>query len=149
MEIRFPLFIDLTGRQVVVYGGGRIAARRVEALSRFGPAITVIAPEIQASLRRLPGVTCRAGVFDPASLPDAALVLAATDDPAVNRAIAAACRRRGIPVNSASDRADCDFHFPALAMRGNLVAGVNAGGTDHGLVRRTAAAIRRLLEDLE
>ena len=128
MARRFPLYIDLTGRRVLVYGGGAVASRRVETLSRFGPAVTVVA------------------VFRPEAMPAADLVLAATNDPEVNREIVRLCRQRGVPVNNASDQDQCDFHFPAVAVRGDVVVGVNAGGTDHGLVKRLAAAIRILLE---
>ena len=144
---KFPLFIDLHGRRVVVCGGGQIAARRVRTLSLFGPEITVIAPEILPEIRALPGVRCVEARCDPDSLPAADFVLAATGDPAVNAAVAAACRARGVPVNNASDQSQCDFQFPAVAVRGDLVAGVNAGGTDHSLVRRAAAAIRKLWEE--
>ncbi len=144
---KFPLFIDLHGRPVVLCGGGKIAARRAATLALFGPELTVIAPEIAPEIRALPGVRCIETPCDPAHLPEAVLVLAATDDPAVNAAVAAACRARGVPVNNASDQAQCDFQFPAVAVRGDLVAGINAGGTDHSLVRRAAAAIRKLWEE--
>ncbi len=151
MSRRFPLYIDLTGRPVLVYGGGTIAARRCRVLSGFGARLTVIAPEIRPEIRSLPGVICRFERFSAAAgkMPEAALVLAATGDPAVNRAIAAAARARGVPANNASDQHDCDFHFPAIAARGPLVVGVNAGGEDHRLAARAAAAIRRLLEQEE
>ena len=51
MARRFPLYIDLTDRRVLVYGGGAVASRRVETLSRFGPAVTVVAPEIAPAIR--------------------------------------------------------------------------------------------------
>lgn len=142
----FPLYISLDGHRVLVYGGGRIAARRVTVLSQFGAIIRIISPEIQPEIRYLPGVTYESGVFSAETMPDVDLVLAATDDIAVNRAIVAACRARGILVNSASDQRDCDFQFPAVAISGPLVVGVNAGGADHGLVRRAAAMIREKLE---
>jgi len=143
---RFPLYVDLTNRAVLVYGGGAIAARRCRVLSDFGPCLTVIAPEIRPEIQSLPGVECRFERFSAEAMPEAGLVLAATGDPAVNRAIAAAARARGVPVNNASEQDDCDFHFPAIAIRGPLVVGVNAGGEDHRLVARAAAAIRGLLE---
>ena len=139
MARRFPLYIDLTGRRVLVYGGGAVASRRVETLSRFGPAVTVVAPEIAPAIRSLPGVAWVEDVFRPEAMPAADLVLAATNDPEVNREIVRLCRQRGVPVNNASDQDQCDF-------RGDVVVGVNAGGTDHGLVKRLAAAIRILLE---
>ncbi len=132
----------------MVYGGGTIAARRCRVLSGFGPQITVIAPEICAEIRNIPGVICREARFLADDMPDAMLVLAATGDRGVNRAIVAAARARGIPVNDASDQNACDFHFPAIALRDPLVVGVNAGGQDHKLTARAAAAIRELLERL-
>lgn len=81
-------------------------------------------------------------------MPEAVLILAATGNRAVNQAIVAAARARGIPVNDASDQNACDFHFPAIALRDPLVVGINAGGKDHGLVARAAAAIRELLDGL-
>ncbi len=149
MSRRFPLYIDLTGRPVLVYGGGTIAARRCRVLSGFGARLTVIAPEIHPEIQSLPGVICRFERFSVETRPRAARVLAATGAPAVNRAIAAAARARGVPANNASDQHDCDFHFPAIAARGPLVVGVNAGGEDHRLAARAAAAIRRLLEQEE
>lgn len=148
MKRRFPLFVDLNGRRILVYGGGTIAARRCRVLSGFGPQITVIAPEICSEIRNIPGIVCREAVFSEDGMPEAELVLAATGDRDVNRAIAAAARARGVPVNDASDQNACDFHFPAIALRDPLVVGVNAGGQDHKLTARAAAAIRTLLERL-
>ncbi|MCI8844080.1 MAG: bifunctional precorrin-2 dehydrogenase/sirohydrochlorin ferrochelatase [Oscillospiraceae bacterium] len=148
MNRRFPLYINLNGRKVLVYGGGTIAARRCRVLSGFGPQITVIAPEICPEIRALPGIVCREESFSEDHMPEAVLILAATGNRAVNQAIVAAARARGIPVNDASDQNACDFHFPAIALRDPLVVGINAGGKDHGLVARAAAAIRELLDGL-
>ena len=146
MNRKFPFFLDLSGKRVLVYGGGSVAARRVRTLLQFGPVLTVAAPEICSEIRGLEGVCCIEAVFSAAGLPDADFVLAATNDAAVNHAIVMECRERGIPVNNASDQTECDFQFPAVAVKGDLVVGINAGGTDHGLVKRIAAAIRLFLE---
>ena len=148
MNSHFPLYIDMNGRRVLIYGGGVIAARRCRVLSGFGPRITVIAPEISEEIRNIPGVVCRTERFSADTMPDADFVLAATGDITINRAIVDASRERGIPVNDASDQNNCDFHFPAIARRGPLVVGVNAGGQDHRLTARAAAAIRDLLARL-
>lgn len=144
MNPKFPLFVDLGNRTVLVYGGGAIALRRVQTLARFGPEICVVAPVIRPELRAL--ADCAEAVYCAEEMPAADFVLAATDDAAVNHAIVTECRRRGIPVNNASDQSECDFQFPGIAMRGSVVVGVNAGGADHALVKRLAAAIRVLLE---
>ena len=48
--MRFPLFIDLHGREAAVIGGGAVGLRRAEVLCRFGACVTVIAPELAREL---------------------------------------------------------------------------------------------------
>ena len=50
MNRRFPIYLDLNGKNIVVLGGGTIAARRIRTLSEFGPHIHVVSPEIQPEL---------------------------------------------------------------------------------------------------
>ena len=49
----FPIFIDMTDRQVLVVGAGSVASRRVGVLEKFGAAITVIAPNTSEEIRKL------------------------------------------------------------------------------------------------
>ena len=74
------------------------------------------------------------------------LVIAATNDPDVNNHIVRLCHERHIPVNHAGDQSQCDFQFPAIVKKEPVIIGVNAGGKDHGLVRRVAAGLREWLE---
>ena len=145
----FPLFVDLSRRRVLVVGGGKIAARRVKALVQACLSIAVVAPAIHPDIAALAGegrLTVQARAYRPEDLEEADLVLACTDDGALNAAIAGACHDRGIPVNDASDRRNCDFLFPGIARRGGIVAGVTAGGGDHRLARRATEAVRACLE---
>ena len=41
----FPLFVDLSGKKLLVIGAGHIAKRRIETLLRFAPSVTAAAPE--------------------------------------------------------------------------------------------------------
>ena len=52
MPKKFPLFIDLTEKKVVVYGAGVIASRRVETLLAFTSSLTVFAPEASERVQR-------------------------------------------------------------------------------------------------
>lgn len=145
----FPLFVDLEGRRVVVAGAGKVAARRVSRLAAFGAEIIVVAPEVHPEIERLAGEGavkvvrrgCEASDFD-----GAALALIATDDAGLNAKLAAACRARGVPVNVASDRTLCDFHFPGIARKGNLVVGVHAGGEDHRGAKAAVEGLRAWLD---
>ena len=143
MENPFPLFIDLAGRPVTVVGGGTVGLRRAAALRDFGAAVTVVAPALKEPLE---GVVHLPRPYRPGDLEGAFLVLAAADDPAVNDAVEAEARRRGIPFNRSDDRRRCDFYFPALCRSHGIVAGVAGDGGDH---RRTAEAARRIRQVLE
>jgi len=150
----FPLFVDLSGRRIAVIGGGAVATRRIGTLLPFGPEITVTAPEVTPALRRLAeegAITWQARAFEPDDLTGADLVLAATDDRAVNERVGALCRQAGIPVNTADCRETCDFYFPGIIRREEMVIGFSASGTDHRRARRlrelTEESLERLREE--
>ena len=143
MKPYFPLFVPLEGRSVLIVGGGAVALRKAEKLTPYAPALRVIAPEILPALQKL--AACDRRAFRPADLEgDWALVIAATDDPACNREIAALCRARGVPVNAVDDPEGCTFFFPALAQRGSLSVGVCTAGQSPAL----AGWVRARVEDM-
>lgn len=151
MRRKFPVFLDITDREIHVYGAGRIATRRVETLLAFSPYLTVHAPEISGRIQKAAQqgrLTLQIETWQPGSIcPDAFMVLAATDDPVVNERICRECREKGILVNVCSDQACCDFHFPGIAVKDDLVIGINAGGKDHRLAKRWTDRIRREVEE--
>ena len=121
---------------------------RVGTLTQFCEHVTVVAPVIHPDIEGMKATLFRRR-YDSADLDGADLVVAATDDPELNAAIATACRDRGIPVNVASDQRLCDFYFPGVAIRGDVVAGVTASGKDHRLARRATEIVREALEDID
>lgn len=144
---RFPLFVDLTGRRCVIVGGGAIARRRAEVLSRFGAAVTVIAPTWAGAV---PGVDWQARPYAPGDLKGAFLAVAATDDRSVNRQVGEEARTLGIPVTVADCREECTFFFPAVCEGGGVTAGlISRHGTDHHRAARAARAVRQALEGLD
>ncbi len=145
----FPVFIDLSDTAVLVVGAGRIALRRVRTLLDFAGSVCVVAPEVCPELEALAdagALTLYRRAFAPEDLEGMGMVLAATNDAALNRQVAELCRTRGIPVNVGSDKTLCDFYFPGVARRGSIVAGVTASGTDHAAAKAVTAAVRALLE---
>lgn len=125
----FPFFVDLTGRTGLLVGGGAVALRKAEKLLPYGPALTVVAPEVLPALTDLPGVTVIRRPFSPADLEGADFVIAAADDGAVNAQVSALCRGQKRPVNVVDDPARCSFLFPALVRRGSLSVGISTGGS--------------------
>lgn len=125
----FPFFVDLADRRGLIVGGGRVALRKAEKLLPYGPALTVVAPEILPELAALPCVRPVRRVFAPGDItPDLAFVIAASDDRAWNHQIALLCRGRNIPVNAVDTPEDCSFLFPALVRSGPLSVGISTGG---------------------
>ena len=143
---RFPMFIDLTGKRVVLVGGGTIAARRIASLRLFGCQIEVIAPELKCSAQ---GLTWHPRAYVPGDLQGACLAIAATDDRQVNHAVGQEAGQLGIPVSVADCEEECTFYFPAVCTGENVIAGVVSDGKDHHRTARAAKAIRRALEELE
>ncbi len=76
---------------------------------------------------------------------DIMIVVAATDDPAVNRAVSVWCKKRRIPVNVVDEPVLCTFFFPGIAKDGEVVVSVSTGGTSPALSARLR---RRLSEEL-
>ena len=142
-ERKFPVFLNLTGREVWLFGGGAVALRRAKTLLAFGPNLTVVAPELDPAFLELP-VRLERRAYAPGQMNRPFLVLAATGDAAVNRAITAEARSKGAWANNASDRRDCDFFFPAVILKEDITVGLTGDGQDHSAVRRAAAAIREM-----
>lgn len=145
----FPLFVSLEGKRVYIVGAGKIAARRAEVLLCFGAKVSVAAPRYGPKMRELmkknggANLVCREKCFEERDLRDKDMVLAATDDADLNHRIAELCRTRGLPVNNASCKEDCDFFFPAILQAEDLTIGVSSGGGDHKKVSEVCEKLRR------
>ncbi len=151
----FPLFLDLSEKEILVIGAGHIALRRVRSLCGFAGHITIIAPQISEALHALvlaqtgsaTGITMIRRCFEKDDLNGKDFVLAATDDAHLNRNIFELCRSSGIPVNVCSDSGLCDFQFPSIVESGKVVIGLNASGRDHLLVKETRKQVEGLLQN--
>jgi len=141
----FPLFVDLRERACVVLGGGAVGERKVESLLAVGAAVTVVSPALTERLRQHATsgrIAHVAREYRDGDLAGAALAFAATDDGAINGAVAREGRARGIWVNAADDPAHCDFILPAVVRRGEVAVAVSTGGASPALAR----AIRERIE---
>jgi precorrin-2 dehydrogenase/sirohydrochlorin ferrochelatase len=145
MTARLPILVDVDGRPVVVVGGGRVAERRARELLAAGAVVRVVSPEVGAGLAGLAAtgaLTVEPRRYRHGDLAGAALAVAATDDPAVNRRVAADGRDSGVLVNRADAPDEGGFSVPAVLRRGDLTVAVATAGRAPGL----AGAVRRRLE---
>ena len=142
----YPVNLLVRGRRVVVAGGGRIAARKIEPLLDLEADIVVVAPAPTEEVRGWADqgrLVLHERPFRPEDLDGAWLALTATDDPAVNAAVHAAAEDRRIWSNSADDPANCSFTLMSVVRRSDLVVAIGTGGRSPAL----AAHLRRLLHE--
>jgi uroporphyrin-III C-methyltransferase / precorrin-2 dehydrogenase / sirohydrochlorin ferrochelatase len=128
----------LTGRRVVVVGGGGVAQRRLPRLLETGARIDLVSPSITPTIEGMLGRFrwIRRGYAD-GDLEDAWYVVVATDDPAVNDAVSAEAERRHIFCVRSDDRTRATAWTPASGQHDQVTIGVLGGG-DH----RLSAAVR-------
>lgn len=134
-----PISLNLSGRLVVVVGGGAVGLRKLSALGGTGAVIRLIDPEPQTNLP--PAVAHITEAYRAEHLDGAALVFACAT-PEVNVQVVGDARERGVWVNAATSPDDGDFALPAVVRRGDLTIAVSTSGASPALARR----IRERLE---
>lgn len=148
----FPMFVDIRTKKILIVGAGTIAARRAQALAGFGPDITVVAPEISERIEKLARegrLQIRPRGYETKDCQGCWMVLAASDDAKLNARVCREAKAAGAIVNNASDRTQCDFHFPGLVRSGSAVIGINGGGEDHKLAKDLRIRIEKSLGSAE
>ena len=140
---RLPLFLDLSGRQVLLVGGGEVATRRGRLLHEAGANVLVVAPTISADLSSL-ATHVHERAFAAHDLAGAWLVLACTDDPKVNAEVAALCEAEQIWCVRADTAEDSPAWFATTTATDEVTVAVSAHG-DPGRAVATRNAIADLL----
>lgn len=133
MPAHYPVNLVVDGRACLVVGGGAVAARKVAGLQACGASVHVVAPEVGEEIRSLPGVTWEERPYRASDLGGRRLVISATDDPTVNRAVYLDAEAAGVWVNGADDPEHCSFTLPAVLRRGSLLVTVSTGGRSPAL----------------
>lgn len=139
MKPYFPIFIDLTRRNALVVGGGAVGTAKVEQLLAAQAEITVISPVISPALQEHAWrgrITWKPRRFEDGDLAGFLLVIAATDDEAVNARVFQLAEGRNMLANSVDDLANCNFTMAAVAQAGPVQVAVSSSGVSPTLARR-------------
>jgi len=145
----FPLFLDLAGKPVLLVGGGEVAARKFSLLNDAEAAVTIVSPALGSALSEALGrgaITHLAREFLPADIEGKWLIVAATNDPAVNATVAAVANAARIPCNVVDDRELSSFIMPAIIDRSPVQIAVSTGGTSPVLARLVRERLETLLD---
>ena len=143
-----PILLDVREQPCLVVGGGDVAARKVALLVRAGARVTVLAPALGAAFDgelAAGRIEHSAAAYNDELLGGYAVVIAATNEAAVNHAVAAAARARNIPVNVVDQPALCSFIFPSIVERPPLIIAVSSGGASPVLARLLRARLESLI----
>jgi precorrin-2 dehydrogenase/sirohydrochlorin ferrochelatase len=151
----YPVVLRLSGKRVLVVGGGAVAARKVEGLLAAGAAVTVVAPTLVAELRDAAergDIVVVERSYRSGDVDGSWLVLTATDDAPTQQQVFDDAEAAGIWVNAADDPQRCSFFLPAVHRRDPVLVAVSTQGTSPALAAwlrdHLAAALPERLEEL-
>lgn len=143
-----PIFINIKNQKCLVVGGGKVAARKTMLLLRAGGRVIVIAPRLDKSLveqLQQGNISHCAESFHDDHLEGVALVIAATNDDAVNRRVSRFAKARHIPVNVVDNPDLCSFIMPAIVDRSPILIAISSSGKSPVLARLLRAHLETII----
>ncbi len=135
----FPINIEISNRKIVVVGGGAVAERKISRIVAAGGNPIVIAPQLTGTLVKLrekSAITHLARQYQDGDLCGAFLAIAATNDKAVNTAVATEAEGCSVLADICNVPEKSSFTMPAVLTRGDLVIAVSTGGKSPALAKK-------------
>jgi len=118
-----PISINVTGKRILLVGGGKVATHKAQIMSRFVQNVTVVAPEISAEIEAL-GYTLVRKEYEADDLDGFFLVYVCTANEELNRKVKADAESRGILASVCDAPLLCDFVSPAIHKEGHITVSV-------------------------
>jgi uroporphyrin-III C-methyltransferase/precorrin-2 dehydrogenase/sirohydrochlorin ferrochelatase len=143
-----PIFLNIRDQTGLVVGGGATATRKVELLLRANAKVTVVAPRLTEQLQNWVDegrITYRADHFAPTDLQHCRLVIAATNDKAINEQVSMLAQAQGTPVNVVDQPQLCSFIMPSIIDRSPVQIAISTGGASPVLARLLRARLETLI----
>lgn len=152
MAFTYSVMLDLTERNVLVVGAGKVAVRKVKRLLKSGAKITVVAPNSSEDLLALAQCQMIAYIKRPFDLKDIVelepfLVFAATDNPVLNETIAQYCATNNILVNAITDPINGNFSVQAEIKKRNYAVSISTFGHGPGFSKAMREYLEPVLDD--
>ncbi len=144
----FPIFLKLAARPCIVIGAGNLAESKIDSLRAAHAEVTVIAPVASARIVDLAAggeIDWKQREYVAGDLTGYFLAVAATDDPAVNRAVYKEATEKNVLCNAVDDPPFCDFYFPSVVRRGDLQIAISTSGASPALAQRLRKEINAQL----
>ena len=144
-----PLMIDISQKQIVVVGGGKVAERRVSTLVHYATDIHIISPTISEHLRHMvkqDGIQWHAKSFEAKDIKQASLIIAATNNSEVNQQILASKPPHAF-INMTSIAKEGDIVFPSILRRGKLTLSISTNGASPKLTAQILSEFKERFDD--
>ncbi len=142
--MKFPMFVDIENKKILVVGGGNVGLRRIGVLISFKADITLVSDRLDGAAPE--GVRLIHRAFEDGDIENNYFfVIAATDNRAVNHRIYELCAQKDIPVSVCDCPEESTFFFPAVCKNDRLSVGIVSDGSHHELVSKTAEKIRSVI----
>lgn len=139
----YPAQINIKNKNCVVVGGGKVAWRKVCSLKNAGAKVVVVSPVFCPEMEKEEGIELVKQKYDERFLNEAVIVIASTDNEAVNEKVYHDAARKGILVNVVDKPDYCSFIVPSSIVRGDLCITISTGGASPAFARN----IRLQLEE--
>ncbi|MDR1809768.1 MAG: bifunctional precorrin-2 dehydrogenase/sirohydrochlorin ferrochelatase [Prevotella sp.] len=139
-----PVSINITGKKILIIGGGKVGYHKASILSRFTDKAVIVSPDFHEGFETLPFERLKKE-YEPSDLNGAFLVYICTENETLNAAVKTECERRSILASVCDNPALCDFISPAIYKNGDLTIAVSSNGKD---VRRSIAIRNKISKQL-
>jgi precorrin-2 dehydrogenase/sirohydrochlorin ferrochelatase len=150
MKKYFPICVDLSNKDVLVVGGGKIAYRKVKNLLSYGARIEVIAPEIRDErffdLVEEKNIKLTPRKFKDIDIENRFLVIGATEDKELNKRIYRLGDSKNILVNNITTKEDLNTRFCAIHRGKNFQVAIS---TDEGDPKRALELKKQVEKNLD
>jgi siroheme synthase-like protein len=145
-----PVFLKIDGSSCLVVGGGTVALQKVRSLLECGAHVTIVAPDAIDEVRDLAeqgSITWHRRSYLAEDVAGHRLVIAATNDAAVNHGVYSDAVAAGLLANAVDDPPFCDFYFGSVVRRGPLQIGISTAGESPALAQRLRQQLELLIDE--
>ncbi len=144
MPAHYPVYLNLTGKKCLVFGGGPIAEDKIAKLQSTGAQVTIVSPTVTPNLQAWAhrgDFQWQPREYQAGDMEGAFLSIAATNDRQVNHEIFQEAERLGVLINVVDDPEQCTFITPAVVRRGQVTLAISTGGASPALARKLREAL--------
>ncbi|MBC1548933.1 bifunctional precorrin-2 dehydrogenase/sirohydrochlorin ferrochelatase [Listeria sp. FSL L7-1434] len=145
--MKYPIMLNITGKKVVIIGGGKVALRKITGLLDAGADILVVGLNVLPEIKSL-NVQVVEEAYRAAHLESAFMIFICTDNPEVNQLVLRD-RAAGQLLNDTTDQANSDFFNMATVTKNELTIGISTGGGNPGYAKQVKQEVSQLVANLE